>query len=237
MGLFDKLKKKEASSPAQASSPAMGPMYLYTEEEINQYEQYVMDQFGEYTEVFHEIVSPDIHLDIIIIPPTDDNHYYKLITMGMGAYKMNVPPELAQYELERAELVLYLPPEWNIKSDKEEDYWPIRQLKATARLPIQCSTWLGYGHTVSADAENSPYAGNTRFCSMMLLNALNNNFEKLDLRMESTGKINFYQVFPLYEEELNYKRNNDANALLNLFSDDDIMPVVNINRKNYGIGQ
>ena len=41
--------------------------------------------------LFHEIVSPDIHLDIIIVPPTEKNNYYKLITMGMGAYGMNVP--------------------------------------------------------------------------------------------------------------------------------------------------
>lgn len=235
MGLFDKLKRKGTSSSAPASASVPGPMYLYSEEELNQYEQYITEQFGEYTEVFHEIVSPDIHLDVIIIPPTEDSNYYKLITMGMGAYKMSVPPELKQYELERAELVLYLPPTWNIKSDKEEDYWPIRQLKATARLPIQCNTWLGYGHTVSADAQNSAYADNTGFCSMMLLNAVNKNYEKLNLRIETIGKINFYQVFPLYEEELEYKRNHDANALLDLFSDDDIMPIVNINRKNYGI--
>lgn len=233
MGLFDKFKKKETASPSTESADES--MYLYSEEELDQYDQYIMEQFGEYKEVFHEIVSPDIHLDIIIIPPTEDNNYYKLITMGMGAYKMNVPPELKQYELERAELVLYLPPTWNIKSDKEEDYWPIRQLKVLARLPIQCNTWLGYGHTVSSDAENSAYADNTKFCSMMLLSAVNKNYEKLDLRINTIGKINFYQLFPLYEEELEYKRNNDANALLDLFDDDDIMPVVNINRKNYGI--
>ena len=52
---------------------------------MEQYESYIEEQFGPYTEVFHELVSPDIHLDIIIVPPTDKNPYYKLITMGMGA--------------------------------------------------------------------------------------------------------------------------------------------------------
>ena len=34
--------------------------------------------------------------------------YYTLVTMGMGAHRMNVPKELAEYKLERAELALSL---------------------------------------------------------------------------------------------------------------------------------
>ena len=226
MKLFDVFKKKDVAN---------GRRYLYTEEEVEQYEKYIMEQFGEYEEVLHEIVSPDIHLDIIVVPPTEKNNYYKLITMGMGAYKMNIPRELKEDELERAELVLFLPPTWDIKSEKEEDFWPIRQLKILARLPIQCDTWLGYGHTVSSDQENTPYASNTKFCSMMLVNALNQDYENLDFRMSSKGKINFYQLFPLYKEELDYKQRNGANVFLDLFDEEDIMSIVNMNRKNYCI--
>jgi hypothetical protein len=208
-------------------------MYLYTQKELEAYENFIKEQFGEYDEVFHEVVSPDIHLDIIVIPPTESNNYYTLITMGMGAYKMAVPRQFMQYNLERAELAVCLPPTWNIKSDKEEDYWPIRQLKNIARLPIQCNTWLGYGHTVSSDAENTPYASNTNLCSMMLLTAVNKNYETLDLSLQNKGKINFYQLFPLYKEELDYKQRTDADTLLELFEYEDITPVVNINRRNY----
>ncbi len=74
---------------------------------LDRYEAFISEQFGEYEQVFHEIVSPDIHLDIIIVPPTEKNNYYKLITMGMGAYGMNVPDNLREYQLERAELVLF----------------------------------------------------------------------------------------------------------------------------------
>lgn len=93
-----------------------GKIYLYSEKDLEEYEKYIKDNWGEYYEVFHEILSPDIHLDVIIVPPTKNNNYYKLITMGMGAYKMNVPENLKQYELERAELVMYLPTTWNVKS-------------------------------------------------------------------------------------------------------------------------
>ncbi|MBM6965116.1 suppressor of fused domain protein [Massilimicrobiota timonensis] len=223
MGLIDKLKKKKTDH-----------MYLYTDKELDLYEKYIEETFGHFHEVFHEIVSTDIHLDIIIVPPTDKRPYYKLITMGMGAYRMNVPDKWREYELERAELVLYLPSTWNINSSQKEDYWPIRQLKILARLPIECHTWLGYGHTISSDEENTPYANNTQFCSMMLVDALDNQGENLDLRMKTKGKINFYQLFPLYQEELEFKQKHNAETLLNLFDDEDLIPIVNIHRRNYG---
>lgn len=227
MGILDRFKKKKAAPE--------GPLYFYTEDEMAQFEAYIEENFGKIENVLHEIVSPDIHCDILMVPPTEEVPYYKLITMGMGAYEMNVPGELKQYELERAEMVVFLPPDWDIRSSKEEDYWPIRYLKVLARLPLLCDTWLGFGHTVSSDEENSPFANNTKFCSIMLVHALNNNYERLDnLRIKGKGKINFYQMIPLYLEELEYKQNKDAETLLGLFDEEDIMPVVNIKRKNYG---
>lgn len=236
MGLFDRFRKgNKTNNKSNCENSQKSDMFLYTEEELDQYEAYISEQFGGCAEVFHEIISPDIHLDILIIPPTEKSNYYKLITMGMGAFPMNVPNELKRYELERAELILYLPPTWNIKSGREEDYWPIRQLKVLGRLPITCDTWLGFGHTVSSDAENTPYADNTKFCSMMLLTGVNPELKALDFRFQSLGKLNFYQLFPLYKEELEYKQNHDAQALLELFDDSDIMPIINIERKNYGL--
>ena len=222
IGLFRKRRRR-----------SFGPLYVYTEEEAEQFENYVEEQFGHFDEVIHEIISPDIRLDIIVVPPTEDDNYYKLITMGMGAYKMHVPSELKCSGLERAELVLYLPPEWNIKSAEEKDYWPIRQLKILARLPITCKTWLGFGHTVSSDAENTPYSDNTELCSMLLLDAVGKDCRKLDFSMPTTGKINFYQAVPLYKEELDFKMEHDADALLDLFDDDGLPVVLDINWKNY----
>lgn len=227
MGIFDKFKARKAEKQRADD------MYLYSEQELNEYECYIQDNFGPYKEVFHEIVSPDIHLDIIIVPPTDEDPYYKLITMGMGAFSMNVPKDLQEYELEHAELVLYLPKQWEIKSSAEKDYWPIRYLKILARLPIECDTWLGFGHTVHGNEEQEPFAENTAFNSILLLNACNLLYEKLDLRLSSGKKINFYQLFPLYQEELEYKMEHSLDELLDLFSDDDLLPVLNIRRQNY----
>ena len=91
------------------------------------------------------------------------------------------------------------------------------------------------GKGESSDENNTPYANNTNFCSMMLTTALNQDYKSMELRLNNIDKINFYQLFPLYKEELDYKQTTDAETLLSLFGDNDILPVININRRNYGI--
>ena len=221
MGLLDMFKKQDINNN------------LYTDKEIEDYKKYITSQLGEIDCVFSEIVSDEIKLDVLIIPPTKENNYYKLVTMGMGAYKMNVPSELQKYQFERAELVIYLHPDWDIKSKEDKNYWPIRQLKTLARLPIQSNSWLGLGHTVSNDTKNSPYADNTKLCSMLLLFAFNNRYETIkEYYFRKFEKINFYQLFPIYEDELNYIFNNNWYDFIDLAGDSIVMPI-DINRDSF----
>ena len=240
MGIFDKFKKKDVKQEVEGKTnqaeakngKELFPEFLYSEQELDEFEKYIETQFGEISFVFHEICSPDIHLDIIVIEPNEKSNYYKLITMGAGAYKMNVPEELQQYNLERAEFMMFLPPDWDVKSSDNKYYWPIKMLKSVARLSVNYNTWLGFGHTVSSDAGNTPYDESTGFCSIVLLSGLNQEFEKMNLEISGLGKMNFYQIFPLYEEELKYKQDNGIEALCSLFEDEDLSPVINIERKN-----
>ncbi len=124
---------------------------LYTEEEMSAVEQHIKRAFGEFDHVFHELVSPDIHVDICVVPPSEERDYYTLVTMGMGAHRMNVPEELTEYHLERAELAIALPSDWKLDEESMKDerwYWPVGLLKVLARLPIASDTWLGFGHTI-----------------------------------------------------------------------------------------
>jgi Suppressor of fused protein (SUFU). len=143
------------------------PKY-YEEDEVECVEAHVKEQFGDFENVFHELVSPDIHVDIAIVDPTPERDYYTLVTMGMGAHKMNTPSELAEYKLERAEVMICLPSDWDIHNEDETWYWPIRWLKILARLPIEHDTWLGWGHTIPVG--DAPVAENADFKCFMLLN-------------------------------------------------------------------
>lgn len=209
------------------------PQYLYSEKEVEKVEAYIKQQYGEFEEVFHEIVSLDIHCDIAMIPPTEERPYYTLVTMGAGAYRMDIPKELKKWKLERAEYVIFLPKDWNIKSDKEEDYWPIRMLKDIARFPIYTDSWITLGHTVTMNEDSSPVASNTELNSCVLLNSFGKDkqiVEALKLRLFG-DEVNFWQLLPLYQEEVEFTFDHTTDELIELLKD--VPMVVDINRKNY----
>ena len=56
-------------------------------------------------------------LDICVVPPSEERDYCTLGTMGMGAHRMTVPEELAEYKLERAELAIALPADWKLDQE------------------------------------------------------------------------------------------------------------------------
>ena len=187
---------------------------VYTEEEMEAVEEHIEQYFGKFENVFHELVSPDIHVDICIVPPTEERDYYTLVTMGMGAHRMNVPEELAEYKLERAELAIALPADWKLDQESMKDekwYWPIRLLKSLARLPINCDSWLGHGHTVE---NREPFADNTKLCTATLIGPQGTEDGSEVCTLPGGEEVNFYQVIPLYEDELDYKLEHDVDALL-----------------------
>jgi hypothetical protein len=183
--------------------------------------------FGNFKNVIHEIVSPDIHVDICVVEPTEQRNYYTLVTMGMGAHRMNVPAELAEYKLERAEVLIYLPADWKIDSTDEKDYWPLRWLKVLARLPRNQDTWLGFGHTVP---NGEPFAENTSLSGVMLINPQDVDQEASVCTLPDGEEVNFYQVIPLHAEEMEFKIANDAETLLEKMGE--VSAVLDIGREN-----
>jgi len=203
---------------------------VYTEEEMEAVEEHIEQYFGKFENVFHELVSPDIHVDICVVPPSEERDYCTLVTMGMGAHRMNVPEELAEYKLERAELAIALPADWKLDQESMKDekwYWPIRLLKSLARLPINCDSWLGHGHTVE---NREPFAENTKLCTATLIDPQGTEDGSEVCTLPGGEEVNFYQVIPLYADELDYKLEHDADALLNRMRG--ISFVVNPTRQN-----
>ncbi|MDR1374753.1 MAG: suppressor of fused domain protein [Treponema sp.] len=220
------LSLEAAERKQQGESGGYAPE-LYSDAEVHCIEAHIEKRFGQFEHVFHEMVSPDIHVDIVIIEPVPERNYYVLVTMGMGAHRMDVPEELK--DLERAELVLCLPPEWNLQDVNDENwYWPLRWLKILSRLPLEQDTWLGWGHTVP---NGGPFADNTRFTTMMLLNPGAFAEDSCACTLPGGSRVNFYQMIPLYEEEADYKIQNGAEKLLEYF-DDELLEYIKLDRKN-----
>lgn len=201
---------------------------MYAQEDWDAVEAHLEQYFGHCDNVFHEIVSPDIHVDIYIMAPTPERNYYVLSTFGMGAHRMDVPEELADRKLERAEIIVTLPPDWKVGRDEEEWYWPIRWLKILARLPIQEGGWLGWGHTIS-NPDDAPFADNTKLCGLILTGPQGFDEEAVCCPLPGGDEVNFYQMIPLTFEEMQFKIYHSAESLLERFTPDQLR-VVDINR-------
>lgn len=203
--------------------------YFYEEEDLEVLESFIDENFGESSNVFHEIVSPDIHCDIYIIEPTSERNFYTLVTLGMGAREMDVPEEFREYNGGRAEVMITLPAEWNIKSQDEKDYWPLRWLKIVARFPITNDTWLGWGHSIP---NGEPFAENTQLSGMLLAGSyLEDGIYYCELPGEDRV-VQFYHLIPLYENEMEYKIQHGTDELLEKFGQD-FSHVVDIRRPDY----
>ena len=59
---------------------------IYSQREMKAVDKFIGKCFGKFPTVFHELVSPDIHVDICLIPPDKDRNFHTLVTMGMGAH-------------------------------------------------------------------------------------------------------------------------------------------------------
>ena len=153
------------------------------------------------------------------------------VNIGREESKTGImPEELVEYKLERAELAIALPADWKLDQESMKDekwYWPIRLLKSLARLPINCDSWLGHGHTVE---NREPFADNTKLCTATLIGPQDTEDGSEVCTLPGGEEVNFYQVIPLYEDELDYKLEHDVDALLNKMRG--ISFVVNPTRQN-----
>ncbi len=193
MGLFNRNKKSKIET------------FFYSEHDQDSYEKLIEDSFGKFTEVIHEIISPDLHIDVIPVPPTAERNYYTLFTMGMGAYKMQVPSGYGT--MNRAEMAIRLPADWDYKSSEEKWYWPIRVIKSLARLPFYEKTWLGYCHDIDF---RGPFSEETERCGV-LLDFFDESVEPLTL--ENGDRLIIYNVIPVYRAEMEYIAAHGAEAL------------------------
>ncbi|MGA2496190.1 MAG: suppressor of fused domain protein [Tepidisphaeraceae bacterium] len=187
--------------------------------------------------VHHELVSDLVHLDIHIIPPAPRRKFYALVTSGMSDLAMDVPEGIAAPRF--AELMLCLPPEWPLPLDTpdwagldERVVWPVRLLRALARLPHEHGTWLGFGHTIPNGDPPRPYAPNTRLCGAMLGYPVAPKPPFRQLKIDQQTTIAFFSVIPLFQQEIEHKLRHGAAALAERLGRKGIGEVLDISRRN-----
>ncbi len=192
---------------------------VYSPEEMENFDKQVEKKFGKIRQVLHEKNSPDMHIDVYIIEPTEAYPALRLLTCGMGARSMEMEKELREVCPDRLELMIDLPPDWPLEMESlhdERNYWPIRVLKILARFPWNNETWLGFGHTIPWP---EPFAENTKLTGVLLGLPAVNTLEESEMEVSPGKKVQIFQVIPIYREEMDYKVENDAEKLFELWGD------------------
>lgn len=153
--------------------------------------------------ILHEIVSDDMHIDVVHYLPTQQFPYHIFATIGMSGYTMK------KALFKNIELIMFLPEHWKTSQEDFSDnnwYWPIGMLKSAARLPYYYNTFLSVGHTFSIDENNTPFADCTKMCSGLITFPTWLDLEIFELKLGgifNKKKVNFLCLTAINEEELN----------------------------------
>jgi len=171
-------------------------------------------------------------VDIIPIKPSKRLPYNILITMGMSALPMQVPP--AYYGPRYSELMIILPPDWKISQKFWRDkkyFWPFSILTKYARYPHANKTFLNCGHTITNGVPPVSFAENTELSSVLIdkPRLFDEEFAYLETKDK---KVYFFTLIPIYEEERRFAIQFGSDELFRLFEINNVSQVVDINRKN-----
>jgi hypothetical protein len=194
-------------------------------------EEHIEEHIGKIDTVFHELVSDLVHIDIHVVKPTQERPWITLVTSGMSDRAMN-PPDDAK-ALAYAEIMLCLPPTWKLSQDDfmdERHYWPVRWLKALARLPHEYSTWLGYWHTVPNGDPAEPLASDTQLSGFMLVPPMTTSVDFHELVVPPLKTIRFFAAIPLTSDEMQFKLKAGAGELMERLERKKITELINPSR-------
>ena len=207
------------------------PVFL-SEKQMERIEAHVKAHLGESPGVLHEILSFGIHVDVLVVPPSEKSPFFAISTMGMSAVPMTFDegafdpdePEPTPF----AELAMILPPDWPMEvfgkegaseEETKEAHWPIGLMKELARLPISYDTALGAGHTIPNGDPATPYAASWPFTGVILLpgDVVSEGFSLLEGAGEGDAQqppVEWFVVSPLFSEEMDHKLQHSIESLM-----------------------
>ncbi len=193
------------------------PPATLTEKQMSLVEAHVKKYVGPFKNVLHEIISEGIHLDVLPVEPSKKFPYRAFVTMGMSAIPMNIDEGVSA----RAELCVVLPADWPVdkalaRDENDDYYWPILWLKNLARLPSDFDTYLDTAHTVPNGDPPEPFTPGCKFVGWLVIPPFSMPDPFFELKAPRFN-VHFFQIVPLYKEEMDLKLEEGFDALLQRF--------------------
>lgn len=192
---------------------------------------------GEDYLVWHEIGSDTIHLDVYLWRPTAERPFFTFVTSGMSDLPMSVPDGAVRAGVtDLAELMVCLPADWPVPTQgtvpwgDDATYFPVRWLKALARLPCEYGTWLGFGHSVPHGDPAKPLTEGTAAVGWLLLPPITLPDEARSLPLPDGRRLDLFALIALTAAELDRKLDQGPEALFEGFDAAGVNEVLDVHR-------
>lgn len=167
-----------------------------------------------------------------LVPSTETRPVHTLITTGMSARAMDVPPDANAPR--HIELMMTLPRHWKVDAESMRQgkwRWPVDQLHHLAQLPSRNGTWIGWGQVIANGDPPRPLAAGTDLCGVIVAPSLFVPPEFYELRVGDRA-IAIFGAIPLYKEEIALGQEQGMEALLAKLLDHGIQDVIDPRRRN-----
>lgn len=192
---------------------------------IEDVDRHVRQHIGPISFVFHEERSRYVHVDVHVVAPRPDRPHYTLVTSGMSAAPMRLACDHG-VELRYAEVAVCLWPGWT-----PDCAWPVRWLQDMARFPHEYDSWLGFGHSVP-NGDPAERIDDTDYTGMVFLPLLSEPVEAASIRRGSAKRVEVLAMWPVYEEEMQYKLSRGVFPLMRRFAKSGVTDIVSPHRPN-----
>jgi hypothetical protein len=195
-------------------------------------EQHFETHLGGVNKIIHDQRKDKYHIDIYILPPNDRRNYGVMATSGMSDFGMNCPLNLKFFQF--GELYIKLPPDWPYPMEelKQDDYaWVFQNLYLLPRSVHDNRTFFWNGQVIDND---EPFARNTKLSGFLIKypSTIDVPVEFNMLKVNPQKAICFYQLIPLYNEEMNFLEKNGLEQLYTKFDEYRITDIVDLKRPN-----
>lgn len=193
--------------------------YSFSPYELQTVEDHIIEHFGSISRTIPVKESENLNLRIYVIEPTKEKDFYTIVTCGMGAYKMELPDDFKDTDIDRIELLMYLSPAWNMDlalskptglitggtvtpifgSMYDEWNYPVKILKNLAQAPVNNDSYFVMGNIMDDEEPLSPSTNDT---GGILISPAYISEEGCVCTLPDGEKVRFLQIMPIQTYEI-----------------------------------
>ena len=208
--------------------------FSYTPYEAQTIQDHIIKHYGNISRTITVKECERLDLKLYVIEPTKEREFYTVITSGMGAYKMDLPDDFKDDNVDRIELLIYLSSNWNIDGAFKQSSgsttgliidgsvtpllgninaqwnYPIQILKNLAQAPVNNESYFVMGNIMD---DETPFSESTHDSGGILMFPAYTTEEGQICTLPDGQKVGFLQIMPITSDEIERAANLNRNLI------------------------